>query len=145
MAATTAAAITAATEPSAKARTATARRSASRRNDPLLRRFAGPAVRSGEATMTKRAAGVAARLRSGGALAVAEQPAVDEGLSDLDGVQRRALTQVVGHAPKGDAIVDGRIVAQARDVDGILARGFVRGHVAAGLTLVVDHDPRRRA
>jgi hypothetical protein len=60
---------------------------------------------------------------------------------DLHGVQRRALAQVVGDAPEGEAVLDGGVLADARDVGRILAGGVDGRDVAAGLVLV-DHHAR---
>jgi hypothetical protein len=67
-------------------------------------------------------------------------------LGDLHGVQRRALAQVVRHAPEGEAVLDRRILADARDVGRILAGRLVRRDVATRLALVDDeHSPAPRA
>src|SRR3546814_3718326 len=59
--------------------------------------------------------------------------------SDLHGVQRGALAQVVGHHPDGQAMLHRRIAADAADVDGVLAGALGRRHVAIAGP-VVDHD-----
>ena len=50
-----------------------------------------------------------------------DQLAVDQALGDLDGVERRALAQVVGHAPEHEPVVDRRVFADAADVGRVLA------------------------
>src|SRR5690349_17627708 len=68
-----------------------------------------------------------------------------EQLSDLDGVQCGALAQTVGHAPQGEPVVDGRILAHAADVGRIFADAFDRSHVSAILALIDEHDAGRFA
>ena len=74
-----------------------------------------------------------------------EQAAVHQSLGDLDRVQGRALAQVVGHAPEGEAVLDRDVLADAGDVGGILAGRFVGRDVAARLVLIDHHDARSRA
>src|SRR3546814_8613390 len=66
-----------------------------------------------------------------------------EQFRDLDGVERRALAQIVAHAPQGDAVVDRGIVAHAADEDRIFAHALDWGHVAAVLALVDEHHAGR--
>src|SRR3546814_6393297 len=68
-----------------------------------------------------------------------------EQFRDLDGVERRALAQIVAHAPQGDAVVDRGIVAHAADEDRIFAHALAWGHVPAVLTLVDEHHAGRLA
>ncbi len=46
------------------------------------------------------------RVSCGRALALLQDPVAVK-LGDLDGIERRALAQVVGHAPEVQAVVDG--------------------------------------
>src|SRR3546814_1974076 len=62
--------------------------------------------------------------------------------SDLHGVQRGALAQVVGDHPDRQAMFHRRIAADAADVDGVLAGTLGRSHVAIAGP-VVDHDAAR--
>src|SRR3954468_22292596 len=62
-------------------------------------------------------------------------------LRDLDGVEGRAFPQIVGDAPEVEAVLDGRILADAADVGGIFADRLDRGDVAAVLALVDEHHP----
>lgn len=75
---------------------------------------------------------------SGGLLARLDKAAIDEQLGDLDGVQGSTLAQVVGDHPDVEAVFDSCILANARDVSRILARGFIWRDVAAVLALVYD-------
>ncbi len=50
-----------------------------------------------------------------------DQPPLDQQLGDLHRVQRCALAQIVGDDPHRQAVIDGRILADARDVGGVLA------------------------
>src|SRR5437667_3757725 len=70
---------------------------------------------------------------------------VDQALGDLDGVERRALAQIVGDDPQHQAAVDGRVLADAADIGRVLAGAVVRRDVAAGLTLVDDDAAGRLA
>src|SRR5215208_926932 len=65
--------------------------------------------------------------------------AVDQALGDLDGIERRALAQVVGNDPKHKPVLDGRILSHAADVGRVLTGAFVWRDVAAGLAFV-DHQ-----
>src|SRR6185312_16933265 len=67
-----------------------------------------------------------------------DQLAVDQRLGDLDGVERGALAQIVGHHPQRQAVVDGGVLADAADVGGVLADRLVGRYVTAVLALV-DH------
>ncbi len=65
----------------------------------------------------------------------------DEDLGDLDGVRGRALADVVGDHPEGDAPAagDGRVGADAADVDLVVAGRLGRQRVDVG-GRVVTHD-----
>src|SRR5215213_2714904 len=78
-------------------------------------------------------------LGSGRALLRPQQAPVHERLGDLNRVQRRALAEVVGDAPEADSVLDRDILADSRDISRVLARGLVRGDVAARLALVEHH------
>src|SRR3546814_15880513 len=65
-----------------------------------------------------------------------------EQFRDLDGVERRALAQIVAHAPQGDAVVDRGIVAHAAYEDRIFTHALDWGHVASVLALVYEHNAR---
>src|SRR5271156_4188474 len=81
-----------------------------------------------------------------GNLPLRGQPAsVDEDLGDLHRVERRPFAQIVRYAPQADAVVDGRIVANARDIGRILAGRLVRRDIAASLAPVDDQASRRLA
>src|SRR3954447_25789666 len=73
----------------------------------------------------------------------ADQLAVDQALRDLDRIERRALAQIVRHAPEGQSVLDRRILAHAADIGRVLAGAFVGRDVTARLVLV-DHDAARR-
>uniref|UniRef100_A0A0N5A007 LigA n=1 Tax=Parastrongyloides trichosuri TaxID=131310 RepID=A0A0N5A007_PARTI len=66
-------------------------------------------------------------------------------LGDLHGVQRRALAQVVGHDPQVQAVLDRRVLADARHIDGVLARSVDRGDVAVVFLLIDDLNAGRLA
>ena len=51
-------------------------------------------------------------------------------LRDVHCVQGRALAEVVGRHPHGEAVVDRGVDADAADVDRILSGALDRGHVA---------------
>src|SRR3977135_3798867 len=70
---------------------------------------------------------------------------VDQALRDLDGVERRALAQIVGDDPQHEAAVDGRVLADAADIGRVVAGALVRRDVAAGLALVDDDAAGRSA
>src|SRR5262245_59411227 len=72
-----------------------------------------------------------------------DQLAIDQRFGDLDGVECRALAQVVGHHPHCEPVLNRRILADAADIGGVLAGAFDRRHVAARLALV-DHQAARR-
>src|SRR4051794_27409202 len=82
----------------------------------------------------QRSSGLALRLK---------QSAVDQRLGDLHGVEGCALAQVVGDAPEGEAVLDRDVLADARDVGGVLAGRLMRRDVAAGLA-AIDHDDAGR-
>src|SRR3954471_11684450 len=68
-----------------------------------------------------------------------------EQLGDLDRVERGALPQIVGDAPEVEAVLDGRVLADAADVGGIFADRLDRRDVSAVLALVYEHDAGRLA
>ena len=82
---------------------------------------------------------------AGGARGAAELQALVQQLGDLDGVQGGALAQVVRDAPQRQAVLDGRVVADAADEDRELALAFLGRHVAAVLALIDDDDAGRLA
>src|SRR6478735_11085611 len=49
-----------------------------------------------------------------------QQAAIGHGFGDLHGVEGRALAQVVGDAPEGQAVLDRDVLADAGDVGGVL-------------------------
>src|SRR3546814_20421977 len=61
---------------------------------------------------------------------------------DLHRVQRRALAEIVRHAPEVQTVFDRRILAHAADKGREVADAFDGGYVAAVLALVVEHDAR---
>src|ERR1700737_2302862 len=75
----------------------------------------------------------------------ADQLAIDQALGDLHGVERRALAQIVRHAPQYEAVFHRRVLADAADVGGVLARRLIGRDVAAVLALVDHQAPRRAA
>lgn len=72
-----------------------------------------------------------------------DQLAVDQAFRDLHGVERRALAQVIRHAPKNQTVIDRRVRADTADIGGVFACGFIGRHVATGLAFV-DHKAARR-
>ena len=62
---------------------------------------------------------------------------------DLHRIQRRTLAEVVGDHPEGEAVLHGRVLADAADEHVILAGAFVRRHIAF-VGAVVDHRHTRR-
>src|SRR3546814_18184464 len=64
---------------------------------------------------------------------------------DLHRVQRRALAEIVRHAPEVQTVFDRRILAHAADKGREVADAFDGGYVAAVLALVVEHAARRLA
>src|SRR5215217_2406798 len=64
---------------------------------------------------------------------LADQAALVQQLRDLDGVERRALAQIVGDHPQAQAVLKARVVADPRDVDREFALDVLGGRVAAVL------------
>src|ERR1700726_1538303 len=73
----------------------------------------------------------------------ADQLAFDQVLGNLNCIEGRALTQVVGYAPQHQPAVDGGIFAHAADIGRVLAHAFIWGAVAAGFMFVDDQATRR--
>ena len=67
-----------------------------------------------------------------------DQPAIDERLRDLDGIESRALAQIVRHHPEVQAVLDSRIFADAAHISGKIAHALDRSDVAAILGLIDD-------
>src|SRR3974390_37130 len=59
--------------------------------------------------------------------------AVDQAFGDLNCVERRALAQIVRYDPHRQAIIDGRVLANAAYKGRVLTGRFVGRHVAAEL------------
>src|SRR5204863_4613711 len=78
------------------------------------------------------------RWRSRGFALGLDEFAVDQAFRDLNGIERRALAQVVRHAPQHQPVVDRGILADAADVGCILARRLIGRSVATRLALVDD-------
>jgi integrase len=53
-----------------------------------------------------------------------DQLAFDQAFRDLDGVERRALAQIVGHAPQREAVLHRRILANAADIGNEHGKAF---------------------
>src|SRR3984893_11930644 len=68
-----------------------------------------------------------------------DQFAIDQNLSDLNRVQRRALAQIIGDTPKRETVLDRRVLADAGDIGRVLARRFMRRDRAAWFALI-DHQ-----
>src|SRR3990172_9675905 len=73
-----------------------------------------------------------------------DQAAGDELLSDLQGVERRALAQVVADDPVGDAVGVREVAPDAADEHRVLARRLARLRVEAHRRLLPGGDPPRR-
>src|SRR4029078_9516131 len=73
----------------------------------------------------------------------AEQAALDQELSELDGVGGGALAEVVGDDPEVEGALVAGVAADAADVDAVLCGGGGRHQVAAGGGVVDDGDARR--
>ncbi len=52
------------------------------------------------------------------------------------GIERRALAEIVRHAPQRQAVIDRRVLADAADEGRIIADALDRGDVSAVLALV---------
>src|SRR5271154_1841108 len=72
-----------------------------------------------------------------------DQLAVDQAFGDLDGVERRALAQIVGDDPHREPVLDRRVLADAADIGRILAPRLVGRHVAARLARIDDETAWR--
>src|SRR3546814_15185363 len=70
------------------------------------------------------------------------QMAAAEKLGDLHRVERRALSEVVRHAPQGKAVLHRRFLADPPEEGGVIAHPFHRRAVVALLPLI-DHHPAR--
>src|SRR6185503_20782932 len=68
-----------------------------------------------------------------------------EQLRNLNGIQRRALAEVVADDPQAEAVLHGRVLADPADVSRIIADAFDRRHVASVLALIDDEHARRLA
>src|SRR5215210_853640 len=66
-------------------------------------------------------------------------------LRDLNGVQCRALAQIIRHAPEAEAVVDGRVLADAAHERRIFADAFDGSYIAAVLALIDQHHAWRLA
>ena len=51
-----------------------------------------------------------------------DQIALEQAFGDLNGVERRALAQIVGNHPHRQAVLDRRILADAADIGRVFAR-----------------------
>src|SRR5262249_18728251 len=71
-----------------------------------------------------------------------EQTAVEHEFSDLYGVERGAFAEIVADDPECEAVFDGGVFADARDVGGEFADAFDGRNVAAVVALINDHDAR---
>src|SRR3546814_6914947 len=71
--------------------------------------------------------------------------AAAEKLGDLHRVERRALAEVVRHAPQGKAVLHRRVLADPADEGGVIAHAFDRRDVAAILPLIDQHPARSLA
>src|SRR5712672_2217326 len=101
-------------------------------------------------TMARTAA---MRLSSGGAAhwldvgaraeALAAEMLLDQDFGDLDGIECRALAQIVGDDPQIEPMRDRRVAADAADVDGVLAGRLGRGHITLVRAVVDDGDAGR--
>src|SRR5271166_1695482 len=80
----------------------------------------------------------AQRLDVGAPAAPAAEMVFDQDFSDLDGIERRALAQIVGDDPQVKSVRHGRVAADAADIDRVLAGRLGRGHIAF-VGAVVDH------
>src|SRR5262245_55326239 len=71
-----------------------------------------------------------------------DELAVDEDFGDLNRVEGGALAEIVGDHPHSEAVLDRRVLADARDVGRVLAGRLVGRDVAAILALVDDEAAR---
>ena len=70
------------------------------------------------------------------------QDLIAQDFRDLNGIQRRPLAQIVGHAPEVDAIVDRDILPNAADECGVIADAFHWADIAAIFALIDHHNAR---
>src|SRR6266446_7488596 len=98
----------------------------------------------GTAVMRLSLGGAPQRLDVGArAEALSAEMLLDQDFGDLDGIERRALAQIVGDDPQIEPVRDRRVAADAADIDRVLAGRLGRGHITLIGAVVDDGDAGR--